>query len=163
LEYRSFNFPPVVANIDALRAHLGNVCRGDAMLRKAAFLAGLFLLCGCVLILQIVETRILSVISFYHLAFFAISMAMFGMTAGALIVYFNQDFFCARAPARALELDRCGVRAHRCPLDRCPDLNGAPQLAGKTRSVGNAVAQADSGPAASLPLRRHGHFARIDA
>ena len=72
---------------------------GEAMLRKAAFLAGLFLLCGCVLILQIVETRILSVISFYHLAFFAISMAMFGMTAGALIVYFNQEFF---APERLL-------------------------------------------------------------
>ena len=63
------------------------------MRRKAAFLAGVFLLCACVLILQIVETRILSVISFYHLAFFAISMAMFGMTAGSLIVYFNQAFF----------------------------------------------------------------------
>jgi len=50
-------------------------------------------LCACVLVLQIVETRILSVISFYHLAFFAISMAMFGMTAGSLIVYFNQEFF----------------------------------------------------------------------
>src|SRR5260370_41649397 len=47
--------------------------------------------------LQIVETRILSVISFYHLAFFAISMAMFGMTAGSLIVYFNPTFF---APER---------------------------------------------------------------
>src|SRR5262249_59698239 len=47
----------------------------------------------CVLMLQIVETRILSVISFYHLAFFAISMAMFGMTAGSLIVYFNPTFF----------------------------------------------------------------------
>jgi hypothetical protein len=69
------------------------------MLRKAAFLVGLFLLCACVLILQIVETRILSVISFYHLAFFAISMAMFGMTAGALIVYFNQVFF---SPERLL-------------------------------------------------------------
>ena len=63
------------------------------MTRKAAFLGGLFLLCACILVLQIVETRILSVISFYHLAFFAISMAMFGMTAGSLIVYFNQEFF----------------------------------------------------------------------
>jgi hypothetical protein len=69
------------------------------MLRKAAFLVGLFVLCACVLILQIVETRILSVISFYHLAFFAISIAMFGMTAGALIIYFNQTFF---APERLL-------------------------------------------------------------
>jgi hypothetical protein len=60
------------------------------MSRKSAFLAGLFLLCMSVLLLQIVETRVLSVISYYHLAFFAISMAMFGMTAGALIAYFNQ-------------------------------------------------------------------------
>jgi hypothetical protein len=46
--------------------------------KKVQFLAGLFLVCMCVLMLQIVETRILSVISFYHLAFFAISMAMSG-------------------------------------------------------------------------------------
>jgi len=65
------------------------------MTRKLAFLAGLFVLCACVLMLQIMETRLLSVISFYHLAFFAISMAMFGMTAGSLIVYFNPAFFAA--------------------------------------------------------------------
>jgi hypothetical protein len=63
------------------------------MSRKAAFLTGLFILCMCVLLLQIVETRVLSVISYYHLAFFAISMAMFGMTAGSLIAYFNQARF----------------------------------------------------------------------
>ena len=65
--------------------------------KKVQFLAGLFLVCMCVLMLQIVQTRILSVISFYHLAFFAISMAMFGMTAGSLIVYFNPRVF---APER---------------------------------------------------------------
>ncbi len=43
--------------------------------------------------LQIIEMRILSVISYYHLAFFAISMAMFGMTAGSLIVYFQERWF----------------------------------------------------------------------
>src|ERR1041385_4480220 len=63
------------------------------MSKKVQFLAGLFLVCMCALMLQIVETRILSVISFYHLAFFAISMAMFGMTAGSLIIYFNPRFF----------------------------------------------------------------------
>src|SRR5262245_14473647 len=61
--------------------------------KKIQFLAGLFLVCMCVLMLQIVETRILSVISYYHLAFFAVSMAMFGMTAGSLIVYLNQRYF----------------------------------------------------------------------
>jgi hypothetical protein len=69
------------------------------MTRKGAFLTGLFILCMCVLMLQIVETRILSVVSYYYLAFFAISMAMFGMTAGSLIAYFNQAWF---APERLL-------------------------------------------------------------
>jgi len=38
--------------------------------------------------LQITETRVISVILYYYLAFFAISMAMLGMTAGSLLVYF---------------------------------------------------------------------------
>ena len=54
----------------------------------APFLFGVFLVCMCGLMLQIVETRIISVIVYYHLAFFAISMAMLGMTAGSLLVYF---------------------------------------------------------------------------
>ena len=62
---------------------------------KTSFLLGLFLLCMCVLMLQIVETRILSVISYYALAFFSISIAMFGMTAGSLFVYFRERWFPA--------------------------------------------------------------------
>src|SRR5215510_8837207 len=60
---------------------------------KFHFLAGLFLICMCALMLQIIETRILSVIAWYYLAFFAIGMAMFGMTAGSLFVYFQDRFF----------------------------------------------------------------------
>ena len=62
---------------------------------KPWFLLGLFLICMCTLMLQIIETRILSVISWYHLAFFSISMAMFGMTAGSLFVYFKERWFPA--------------------------------------------------------------------
>jgi hypothetical protein len=62
---------------------------------KPQFLAGLFLMCMCGLMLQIIETRILSVIAFYYLAFFAIGMAMFGMTAGSLLVYFREPLFRA--------------------------------------------------------------------
>src|SRR5215469_4922083 len=69
---------------------------------KPAFLSGLFVICMCVLMLQIIETRILSVISYYHLAFFAISLAMLGMTAGSLLVYFNQTFFISERLARNL-------------------------------------------------------------
>jgi hypothetical protein len=82
---------------------------------KLQFLAGLFLVCMCVLMLQIVETRILSVISFYHLAFFAISIAMFGMTAGSLIVYFNPMFF---APERLTPISS-GSRRPLRPLSYC--------------------------------------------
>src|SRR5262245_23157891 len=60
---------------------------------KFPFLTGLFLICMCGLMLQIIETRVLSVISYYYLAFFAIAMAMFGMTAGSLFVYFRQTLF----------------------------------------------------------------------
>jgi hypothetical protein len=60
---------------------------------KWQFLAGLFLICMCGLMMQIIETRILSVVAYYYLAFFAIGMAMFGMTAGSLFVYFKEELF----------------------------------------------------------------------
>jgi len=62
---------------------------------KLWFLLGLFVLCMFTLMMQIIETRILSVISYYHLAFLSISMAMFGMTAGSLFVYFQERWFPA--------------------------------------------------------------------
>jgi hypothetical protein len=67
---------------------------------KPWFLFGLFLICMCTLMLQIIETRILSVISYYHLAFFSISIAMFGITAGSLFVYFREKWF---SPERLFE------------------------------------------------------------
>ena len=60
------------------------------------FLLGLFLVCMTGLMLQIIETRLISVILWYHLAFLAISMAMLGMTVGSLLVYFKAELFTAR-------------------------------------------------------------------
>lgn len=57
------------------------------------FYAGLFLVTACTLALQLIQTRILSVVAWYHLAFFAISMAMFGLTAGAIWVYLKGKRF----------------------------------------------------------------------
>src|ERR1700721_1164644 len=37
--------------------------------------------------LQIIETRIMYMISWYHPAFFVMSISMFGLTAGAVFVY----------------------------------------------------------------------------
>ena len=65
------------------------------------FLVGVLLTCMCGLMLQIMETRVLSVIGYYHLAFFAIGVAMLGMTAGALTVFFR--FEPAYSPARLLQ------------------------------------------------------------
>jgi hypothetical protein len=58
---------------------------------RSGFLSGVFLLCMSVLMIQIIETRILSVVSLYYMAFFSISMAMLGLTGGALIVYFKMN------------------------------------------------------------------------
>ena len=60
---------------------------------QVKFYAGLALITACVLMLQVLQTRILSVVAWYHLAFFAISMAMFGMTGGSLFVYFKSGLF----------------------------------------------------------------------
>jgi len=57
------------------------------------FYAGLFLTTACTLMLQVLQTRILSVVAWYHLAFFAISMAMFGLTAGSVFVYLRRERF----------------------------------------------------------------------
>ncbi|MBZ6077148.1 hypothetical protein [Microvirga puerhi] len=54
---------------------------------RLPFYVGLGLVTAATLMLQIVETRIISVTSWYHLAFFVISIAMFGLTAGAVWVY----------------------------------------------------------------------------
>ena len=58
--------------------------------RRNWFLGGVFLITASVLVFQIVQTRVLSVIAWYYLAFFAISVAMLGMTAGAVWVYLRQ-------------------------------------------------------------------------
>ena len=60
-------------------------------MRARPFFIGLFLLCMSTLLVQIVQTRLLSVMGRYYLAFFSISMAMFGLTAGALWVYFRRE------------------------------------------------------------------------
>lgn len=60
------------------------------MPRRNPFLIGVFLISLAVLLFQVVQTRILSVIAWYYLAFFAISVAMLGMTAGAVWVYLKR-------------------------------------------------------------------------
>ncbi|MEO6214030.1 MAG: hypothetical protein ABIP65_10420 [Vicinamibacterales bacterium] len=55
--------------------------------------AGLCLVALATLTYEILLTRIFSVTMLYHFAFVALSLAMFGMTVGALIVYLAPSFF----------------------------------------------------------------------
>ena len=61
--------------------------------RRVLFYVALGLVTAATLMLQIIETRIISVTSWYHLAFFVISIAMFGLTAGAVFVYLRKERF----------------------------------------------------------------------
>src|ERR1017187_5657976 len=94
---------------------------GDSMdRRRGPFLLGLFLLCASTLMYEVVLTRLLSVTCWYYLAFVSVSMAMFGMTAGALSIQLRPDLFtdglirrrlAQSALAAAVSLPQIG-RAH---------------------------------------------------
>ena len=65
------------------------------------FFVGLFLISASTLIYEVVLTRLLSVVTYYYLAFVSVSIAMFGLTAGALLVQLLPEFFAGdKAPKR---------------------------------------------------------------
>ena len=67
---------------------------------RVSFATGLFLATLATLALEILDTRLLSVMTWYHLSFFAVSTALFGMSAGSLRVYLGGERYApARAPA----------------------------------------------------------------
>ncbi|MFN8061374.1 MAG: hypothetical protein U0Q12_19605, partial [Vicinamibacterales bacterium] len=58
-----------------------------------ATLVGVFLVAMATLMYQVLLTRIFSVSMWYHFGFIAISVTMFGMTVGALVVYLVPRWF----------------------------------------------------------------------
>lgn len=69
----------------------GTLLTFSRTLSKGPFLVGVSLLTFSLLTFQIVQTRILSVIAWYYMAFLAISVAMLGMTVGAVWVYLHRE------------------------------------------------------------------------
>lgn len=65
---------------------------------------GLFLVTLATLMYEILLTRIFSVTMWYHFAFVAISVAMFGMTVGAVVVYLRPRYFTQERAAYHLGL-----------------------------------------------------------
>ncbi len=61
--------------------------------RKIPFLSGVFFITFSSLLFQILQTRIMSVVQWYSMAFLAICVAMLGMTVGAVWVYLQRERF----------------------------------------------------------------------
>ncbi|MCB4755750.1 MAG: hypothetical protein LHV69_01720 [Elusimicrobia bacterium] len=61
--------------------------------KDSSIYAGLSLIAGTTLMYEILLTRIFSVTLWYHLAFLAVSLAMLGLTLGALLVFLLPTFF----------------------------------------------------------------------
>jgi SAM-dependent methyltransferase len=74
----------------------------EALRPPRAVYAGLFAVTLGTLMHEILLTRIFSVTMWYHFAFVAISVAMFGMTLGAVIVYLRPQHFPAEIAPRRL-------------------------------------------------------------
>ena len=71
---------------------------------KKSIYSGLFFVALATLMFEILLTRIFSVTMWFHFAFVAISVAMFGMTVGALWVYLKPGFFTEKGNAKNLTL-----------------------------------------------------------
>ena len=85
-------FPATLRGTNARQRNLLEArLNSSSSMRKGPFLLGVFLLTFSLLTFQIIQTRILSVIAWYYMAFFAISVAMLGMTVGAVWVYLHRE------------------------------------------------------------------------
>src|SRR5690606_34933834 len=63
---------------------------------------GLFFATLATLLLETLDARLLSVLTWYHLSFFAVSLAMLGMAGGAVFVFLHPERFSGDRAPRAL-------------------------------------------------------------
>jgi hypothetical protein len=75
-----------------------------ALIARTPTFAGLFAVTLATLMHEILLTRIFSVTMWYHYAFLAISIALFGMTVGALVVYGLRPYLSRERVALSLTL-----------------------------------------------------------
>jgi SAM-dependent methyltransferase len=105
-----------------------------ALHARSTTYAGLFLITLSTLMYEIALTRVFSVTMWYHFAFVAISLALFGLTVGALLVYLlPQRFRDARVRTHlwlfsllfSVSLALCFVTQLTIPFVPEPNLTGA--------------------------------------
>src|SRR5215510_4613979 len=70
---------------------------------------GLTLVALATILFEVLLTRIFSLTMWYHFAFMAVSVAMFGMTVGAIAVFLAPGAFPDRNLPRSLALSALGV------------------------------------------------------
>src|SRR5262249_46918673 len=73
----------------------GSVLRliGERTMSRGLFYAGVFVVAATMLMMQIIHTRILSVVTWYYSAFLLVSLAMFGLAAAAVFVHLRRERF----------------------------------------------------------------------
>ena len=67
-------------------------------------LVGVGAIAGAILMIELALTRIFSVTMYYHFAFLAISIALFGLSASGVYVYVMRRTFDKRSTASLLTL-----------------------------------------------------------
>ena len=70
--------------------------------RESSLLAALFLVALATVMFEILLTRIFSLTMWYHFGFMAISIAMFGLTVGALLVFLRPGWWPEATLSRAM-------------------------------------------------------------
>src|SRR5258706_1330289 len=76
----------------------------DARAGRLTYTA-LFLVALATLMYEVLLTRIFSVTLYYHFAFVAVSVALFGMTLGAVLVYLMPGLFSPQRTRRAIAIN----------------------------------------------------------
>src|SRR6202008_2857161 len=82
---------------------------------EKTLLAGLALTSFAALLLELLLTRLFSVVLFYHFAFLAISIALLGLGAGGVFAYIYKDRL-KRVPTRDLAARLCCWNAISIPV-----------------------------------------------
>jgi spermidine synthase len=77
-------------------------CRVHSEEASARHLAGVFLISATLLMTELALTRIFSVIMYYHFAFLAISIALFGISASGVLAYVARRPLAKRSTDRLL-------------------------------------------------------------
>src|SRR5262245_29177897 len=77
---------------------------GDSSSLGARHLAGVALVSATLLMTELALTRIFSVVMYYHFAFLAISIALFGLSASGVFAYLARRWLDRRSADRLLSV-----------------------------------------------------------